>query len=95
MIVPVTLPVVLLRRGGLLLEISRIDTLKRYFGRVFFSVVDILAIVPEARRNRDALDLDSAGPGCAASYVVAKVRSWDLKEQNRETKTEEVSGLSS
>jgi hypothetical protein len=74
MIVMITLPI-LGRASILLAEVAGLYTLEGNFCSVFFRVMDVLAIVPEACRNGDALHLDSARPGSTTACHRTTVQS--------------------
>jgi hypothetical protein len=68
-LVLVLVPLLLLRM--LLLGVwyvSSVQTFQSDLGSVLFGIVDVLAVVPVAGRNRSALDLDCAAPSSASSY---------------------------
>lgn len=45
-----------------------VEPLQRHLGSVLPGVVDVLAVVPEPRAQRLAVDRDRARPGCSAAY---------------------------
>lgn len=53
-----------------LLRRAAAQSLQGHLGGVFLGLVDVLAVVPEARRHADIADVDAAGPGGAASSSV-------------------------
>jgi len=40
------------------------------FGGIFFSIIEVLAVVPESRFQGRAVNRHSAGPGCAAAAAI-------------------------
>jgi hypothetical protein len=67
---------------GLLIDI---EFLQSDFGGILFGIVDVLAVVPIARRVRFALDGDVTRPGSSASYI-SDTRAISIRCQSSELK---------
>lgn len=57
-----------------LLRRAAAQSLQGYLGGVLLGLVDVLAVVPEARRHADVTDVDTAGPSGTASCEGKKKR---------------------
>ena len=58
----------------LLLDTARLDVLKSDLSSILLCIVNVLAVVPEAGWDSDALDFDGAGPCRASTWKTSKVR---------------------
>lgn len=62
-----------LARVSTLLRRAAAQPLQGYLGGVLLGLVDVLAVVPEARRHADVTDVDTAGPSGTASSPVREL----------------------